>query len=78
MVNVLASSMDLIPSQVKPKTMKLLFVASLRSKDLLAWNQNNISELSDVSICKLLFQRASTIRNPIKCVGLVQRDDIII
>ena len=49
---------------VKPNTMKLLFVASpakhatlrRKSKDLLARNQNNVSEWSDISISRLLFQ----------------------
>ena len=27
-----------------------------KSKDWLAWNQNNVSEWSDISICGLLFQ----------------------
>jgi hypothetical protein len=43
-----------------------------KSKDRLAWNQDNVSEWEDMSICGLLFQWASTI-NPTKCVGLVQR-----
>jgi hypothetical protein len=33
------------------------------SKDWLARNQNNVSEWSDMSIHKLLFQLASTIKN---------------
>jgi predicted LPLAT superfamily acyltransferase len=39
--------------------------AALRrmSKDWLARNQNNVSEWSDMSIHKLLFQLASTIKN---------------
>jgi hypothetical protein len=38
--------------------------AALRSKnkDWLAQNQNNVSEWSDMSICGLLFQWASTIK----------------
>ena len=38
--------------------------ASLRrkSKDWLAWNQDNVSEWSNMSICGLLFQWASTIK----------------
>ena len=31
------------------------------SKDWLAWNQNNVSECSDISTRGLLFQCASTI-----------------
>jgi hypothetical protein len=40
--------------------------AALRreSKDWLAWNQDNVSELGDMSIRGLLFQWASTITNP--------------
>ena len=33
-----------------------------QSEDWLARNQNNVSEWSDMSICRLLFQRASTIK----------------
>ena len=33
-----------------------------KSKDWLAWNQNNVSEWSDMSTCGLLFQWASTIK----------------
>ena len=38
--------------------------ASLRgkSKDWLVWNQSNVSEWGDMSICRLLFQWASTIK----------------
>jgi hypothetical protein len=35
---------------------------SRKSKDWLAWNQNNVSEWRDMSICGLLFQWASTIQ----------------
>ena len=58
-VSVLASS---VVDRVKPKTMKLVCVASphvaLRSKSKywLARNQNNVSEWSDISILGLLFQ----------------------
>ena len=49
---------------VKPKTVKFVFVcfsakhAALRSKNKnwLAWNQDNVSELNNMSTCKLLFQ----------------------
>jgi hypothetical protein len=43
-----------------------------KSKDLLARNQNNVSEWGDMSISGLLFQRASIIQYPTKRVGLVQ------
>jgi hypothetical protein len=57
------------PRSVKPKTIKLIFVVSLlstqhrekKNKDWLAQNQNNVSEWSDMSTRKLLFQSASTI-----------------
>jgi hypothetical protein len=32
------------------------------SKDWLAWTQNNVSELSNIFTCRLLFQWASTIK----------------
>jgi hypothetical protein len=44
------------PDRVKPKTIKLVFVASplstlrRKSKDGLAQNQNNVSEWGDMSI----------------------------
>ena len=49
------------PYCVKPKTIKLVFVASPLSKrrmnkDWLAWNQNNVSKWGDMSIYRLLFQ----------------------
>ena len=52
------------PRSVKPKTIKLVFVASplkhaalrRKSKDWLALNQNNVSKWSDMSTCRLLFQ----------------------
>jgi hypothetical protein len=43
-----------------------------KSKDWLARNKDNVSEWDDISIRGLLFQRASTIKNPTKRVGLVQ------
>ena len=48
--------------------------AALRrtTKDCLDRNQNNVSEWGDMSFLRLLFQWASTIRNPTKRVGLVQ------
>ena len=41
-----------------------------KSKDWLARNQDNMSEWSDMFICKLLFQY----KNPTKRVGLVQSE----
>jgi hypothetical protein len=41
-----------------------------KSKNWLARNQNNVSEWSDMSICGLLFQWASTIKNPTEHAGL--------
>jgi hypothetical protein len=43
-----------------------------KSKDLLARNQDNVSEWGDMSIRGLLFQWASTIKNLTKRVGLGQ------
>ena len=43
-----------------------------KSKDWWARNQDNMSEWGDMSIRGLLFQWASTIKNPAKLVGLVQ------
>jgi hypothetical protein len=36
------------------------------------WNQDNVSEWGDMFVCGLLFQWASTIKNPTNRVGLVQ------
>ena len=54
------------PCPVKPKTIKLVFVASLLStslrskiKDWLARNQDNVSERSYMSTCLLLFGLAN-------------------
>jgi len=45
------------PVQFKAKTIKLVFAASpLRNKDELGLRQDNMSKLSDMSICGLLFQ----------------------
>ena len=41
-----------------------------KSKDWLAWNQDNVFEWSDMSTCRLLFQWASTIKIQTLCVGL--------
>jgi hypothetical protein len=50
-------------SQVKPKTMKLVFAAlRCRIKYWLAWNQDNVSEWGDMSIRGLLFQWARIIK----------------
>jgi len=53
----------LSPDRVKPKTIKLVFVASLvstvlrrKSKDWLAQNQDNVSKWGVKSIRELLFQ----------------------
>jgi len=37
-----------------------------KSKDWLAWNQDNVSEWDDMSIHGLLFQWASTIKDPVQ------------
>jgi hypothetical protein len=58
MVSVLASSVvdrGFEPGRVKPKTIKLVFVASSLSTRL-ARNQNNVSEWSDMSTRGLLLQ----------------------
>ena len=62
-------------SRVKPKTMELVFCfsakhAALRSKskEWLAWNRDNVSEWSDMSTRRLLFQY----KNPTKRVDLEQ------
>ena len=47
------------PDHVKPKIIKLVFVAfqlRIKSKDWLARNQDNVSKWSDMSIRGLLFQ----------------------
>ena len=68
--------MGSIPSLVKPKTIKLVFVkhAALRrkSKDWLAHNHDNVFEWSDMSTHRLLFQWASTIKL-LKVVYYVQK-----
>ena len=38
----------------------------------LAWNRDGVSEWGDISIHRLLFQCASTMKNPTKLVSLVQ------
>ena len=46
-----------------------------KSKDWLAWNQNNVSEWSDMSNRGQLFQWASTYKNSTRRVGLEQSGD---
>ena len=41
-------------------------------KDCVAWNRDNVSEWSEMSTHRLLFQWPSTIKNPTKHVGQVQ------
>ena len=41
-----------------------------KNKDWLAWNQNNVSEWSDMSTLGLLLQWASTYKNPTQRVDL--------
>ena len=43
-----------------------------KSKDWLTRNQNNVSMWGDMSTCRLLFQSASTIKNPAMHGSLVQ------
>ena len=43
-----------------------------RSKDRLTQNQDNVSVWGDMSTCRLLFQWASSIKNPTKHGSLVQ------
>jgi hypothetical protein len=45
----------------------------IKSKDLLAWNEDNMSEWSDVSTCGLLFQWPSTIKNSTKHYDITQQ-----
>ena len=56
------------------KTGMCCFFNVLRSKnkDWFVRNQDNVSGGSDMSTCWLLFQWASTKKNPTKCVGLEQ------
>jgi hypothetical protein len=46
--------------RVKPKTIKLVFIASLLSKDWLAQKQNNVSEWSDVCLAVFYQNKHST------------------
>jgi hypothetical protein len=53
--------------------------AALRkNKDWLAQNQDNVSEWDDMSICRLLFQWASTINIQLSVLVLYKADTIII
>jgi hypothetical protein len=63
MVNVLSSSAGIGPSQVKPKIFKLVFIRCFcakyvalmsKRKDWLPQNQENVSEQSKMSTCKIL------------------------
>ena len=62
MVNVFASCMGLNAYLVKPKTLNLVLIYKAHSfknklsNDLLAWNQGNMSEWSNMFNCRLLFQ----------------------
>ena len=66
------------PFCVKLKTMKYILTASPLSiqleeeQGLLSWNEENVSEQSDMSTRRLLFQSASTRNIKLKPVGLVQ------
>jgi hypothetical protein len=44
-----------------------------KNKDWLAGSRDNVSEWSDVSTHRILFQWATHYTNPTECVGLVQR-----
>ena len=80
LVKIGAVDLGFEPRLVNPKIIKCVFVffakhAALRrkSKYLLARNQDNVSEMSHMSIRGLLFQWVSTIQNITQGVGLVQR-----
>jgi hypothetical protein len=53
-------------------------VLGIKSRDCLAQNQDNVSEWSNICIRGLLVRWARSIKNIIQCVGLVQREWIII
>jgi len=57
---------------IKSKTIKLVFAVSLQHEDWLDQNQDNVSEFSNVSSCRLLCQSVSTIKLQLKCVDLVR------
>jgi hypothetical protein len=65
MVSVLASS-------VVDRWFESRSALRRKSKDWSARNQDNLFEWDDMSIHGLLFQLASTIKNPTKRVALVQ------
>lgn len=62
--------------RVKSKTTNLVFVASLlkhaafrsKRKDWSTHNQDNVSEWTDISTCRMLIHY----KNPTKLIGLVQ------
>ena len=83
MVNVLASSVvdrGFEPRSGQTKDYKIgmcCFSAkhaalSRESKDWLARYQNDVSEWSDMSTRRMLFQKSNPIKNPTQRVGLVQ------
>ena len=89
MVRVLASSVvdrELEPRSGQTKDYKIgvcyfsaKYVALRRKvKDWLARNQDNVSEWGDMSICWLLFQRASTIKIKLSVMVWYKADFIII
>ena len=49
-----------------------------KSKDLFAWNQDNVFELSDMSTHGLLFQWDNTIKIQFRMLVLYKADSIII
>ena len=85
MDTVLTSKSQIVrssPNQVKPKTLKLVFVehAAFRgkSKEWLSWIQNNVSEWSDMSTHRLLFQRCSTIKIQLSVLVYYKAEIIIV
>ena len=72
------------PVQVKPKTMKLVCVASTQStqhyreRAKTVWNQDNVSKWRDMSTCWLLFQWASTMKIQLSVLAWNKADLIII
>ena len=51
---------------------------SRKSKDWLVWNQDNVFEWGDMSICRLLFQWTSTIKIQLSVLVLYKADLILI
>ena len=89
MVSVLASSavdrgFDLWSGQTKDYKINICCFSAKhatlgrRSKDWLAWNQNNVSEWSDISTRGLLFQWASTVKIQLSMLVWYKADLIII